>query len=174
MNKSRFLLKQFVFHFLRFRIGEFEQFQRLIWLCVQIIFMSRLFCCAHWRSDDIQESGFTYVLPKNLLKRFITIADLRTQVVIFASPISYFIYQGAIKSAVSQYSPWQCFLLKTFYSSQGGGWESFFLKRTSPGIVLVCSYSQLKQDALFAAISRSSSQWQIRLIIPCWDTHVKQ
>ncbi|KAI9188902.1 pre-mRNA-splicing factor 8 [Blastocladiella emersonii ATCC 22665] len=31
-------------------------------------------------SDDIKESGFTYVLPKNLLKRFITIADLRVQI----------------------------------------------------------------------------------------------
>lgn len=31
-------------------------------------------------SDDIRESGFTYVLPKNLLKKFICIADLRTQI----------------------------------------------------------------------------------------------
>ncbi|KAJ9070725.1 pre-mRNA-splicing factor 8 [Entomophthora muscae] len=32
------------------------------------------------QSDDLKESGFTYVLPKNMLKRFITIADLRTQI----------------------------------------------------------------------------------------------
>ena len=32
-------------------------------------------------SDDIQEEGhFTYIMPKNVLKRFITIADLRVQV----------------------------------------------------------------------------------------------
>ena len=31
-------------------------------------------------SDDIQEEGYTYVMPKNILKRFITIADLRVQV----------------------------------------------------------------------------------------------
>ncbi|KAG2447155.1 hypothetical protein HYH02_007901 [Chlamydomonas schloesseri] len=31
-------------------------------------------------SDDIRESGYTYVLPKNLLKKFICIADLRTQI----------------------------------------------------------------------------------------------
>jgi pre-mRNA-processing factor 8 len=31
-------------------------------------------------SDEISESGFTYVMPKNLLKKFICIADLRTQV----------------------------------------------------------------------------------------------
>ena len=31
-------------------------------------------------SDDIRETGFTYVLPKNVLKKFICIADLRTQV----------------------------------------------------------------------------------------------
>ncbi|KAK9811013.1 hypothetical protein WJX73_006437 [Symbiochloris irregularis] len=31
-------------------------------------------------SDDIRESGFTYVLPKNILKKFICISDLRTQV----------------------------------------------------------------------------------------------
>ncbi|KAG0100716.1 Pre-mRNA-processing-splicing factor 8 [Podila epicladia] len=31
-------------------------------------------------TDDIKEAGFTYVLPKNVLKRFITISDLRTQI----------------------------------------------------------------------------------------------
>jgi pre-mRNA-processing factor 8 len=31
-------------------------------------------------SDDIRETGYTYILPKNILKRFITIADLRTQI----------------------------------------------------------------------------------------------
>lgn len=31
-------------------------------------------------SDDIKESGFTYILPKNLLKKFITVSDLRTQI----------------------------------------------------------------------------------------------
>jgi pre-mRNA-processing factor 8 len=31
-------------------------------------------------SDDLQESGFTYVLPKNILKRFICISDIRIQI----------------------------------------------------------------------------------------------
>lgn len=31
-------------------------------------------------SDDIKDSGYTYILPKNVLKKFITIADLRTQI----------------------------------------------------------------------------------------------
>jgi len=31
-------------------------------------------------SDDIKETGYTYVLPKNVLKKFICIADLRTQI----------------------------------------------------------------------------------------------
>mmetsp|Transcript_28524 Transcript_28524/g.46221 ORF Transcript_28524/g.46221 Transcript_28524/m.46221 type:complete len:2342 (+) Transcript_28524:3-7028(+) len=31
-------------------------------------------------SDDIRETGYTYVLPKNILKKFICIADLRTQI----------------------------------------------------------------------------------------------
>lgn len=31
-------------------------------------------------SEDIQEEGYTYIMPKNILKRFITIADLRVQV----------------------------------------------------------------------------------------------
>jgi pre-mRNA-processing factor 8 len=31
-------------------------------------------------TDDIKEGGYTYVLPKNILKRFITVSDLRTQV----------------------------------------------------------------------------------------------
>ncbi|WIA33570.1 hypothetical protein OEZ86_006694 [Tetradesmus obliquus] len=31
-------------------------------------------------SDEVAEAGFTYVMPKNLLKKFICIADLRTQI----------------------------------------------------------------------------------------------
>jgi len=31
-------------------------------------------------SEDLSETGFTYVFPKNILSKFITIADLRTQV----------------------------------------------------------------------------------------------
>lgn len=31
-------------------------------------------------SEDCIESGYTYVLPKNVLKKFVCIADLRTQV----------------------------------------------------------------------------------------------
>jgi len=31
-------------------------------------------------SEDIKESGYAYVIPKNILKKFITIADLRTQI----------------------------------------------------------------------------------------------
>ena len=31
-------------------------------------------------SEDISETGFTYVLPKNILSKFITISDLRTQI----------------------------------------------------------------------------------------------
>lgn len=34
-------------------------------------------CCT---ADDIRDSGYTYVMPKNLLKKFITVADLRTQI----------------------------------------------------------------------------------------------
>lgn len=33
-------------------------------------------------SDDVKDSGYTYILPKNVLKKFITISDLRTQVTI--------------------------------------------------------------------------------------------
>ncbi|VEL40077.1 unnamed protein product [Protopolystoma xenopodis] len=31
-------------------------------------------------SDEVKESGYTYILPKNILKKFITISDLRAQV----------------------------------------------------------------------------------------------
>ena len=31
-------------------------------------------------SDDIKESGYTYILPKNVLKKFIIISDLRAQI----------------------------------------------------------------------------------------------
>ena len=34
-------------------------------------------------SDDIKENGYTYILPKNVLKKFITISDLRAQVRLF-------------------------------------------------------------------------------------------
>merc|ERR1712188_100605 len=30
--------------------------------------------------DDVKETGYTYILPKNLLKKFICIADLRTEI----------------------------------------------------------------------------------------------
>eukprot|EP01111_Echinosteliopsis_oligospora_P011820 TRINITY_DN3982_c0_g1_i2.p1 TRINITY_DN3982_c0_g1~~TRINITY_DN3982_c0_g1_i2.p1 ORF type:complete len:1423 (+),score=334.26 TRINITY_DN3982_c0_g1_i2:290-4270(+) len=39
-------------------------------------------------SDDIKETGFTYIFPKNILKRFITIADLRTQICGFLYGVS--------------------------------------------------------------------------------------
>eukprot|EP00793_Prasinoderma_coloniale_P002374 PRCOL_00001855-RA len=39
-------------------------------------------------SDDIKETGFTYVLPKNVLRRFVTSADLRTQVAGFMYGVS--------------------------------------------------------------------------------------
>ena len=32
-------------------------------------------------SDDIKETGYTYILPKNVLKKFIVISDLRAQVI---------------------------------------------------------------------------------------------
>lgn len=31
-------------------------------------------------SDEIKDTGFTYILPKNVLKKFVTVADLRTQI----------------------------------------------------------------------------------------------
>jgi len=31
-------------------------------------------------SDDLKETGYTYIMPKNVLKKFITVADLRTQI----------------------------------------------------------------------------------------------
>lgn len=31
-------------------------------------------------SDDIKETGYTYILPRNILKKLITISDLRTQI----------------------------------------------------------------------------------------------
>ena len=39
-------------------------------------------------SESIRESGFTYVLPKNVLKKFICIADLRTQIAGFMYGVS--------------------------------------------------------------------------------------
>jgi len=39
-------------------------------------------------SDDVDETGFTYVLPKNVLKKFICISDLRTQIAGFMYGIS--------------------------------------------------------------------------------------
>jgi len=39
-------------------------------------------------SDDIKETGFTYVLPKNVLKKFICVSDLRTQIAGFLYGVS--------------------------------------------------------------------------------------
>ncbi|CEI92409.1 Putative U5 snRNP complex subunit Spp42 [Rhizopus microsporus] len=39
-------------------------------------------------SDDIKENTYTYVMPKNILKRFITISDLRTQIAGFMYGVS--------------------------------------------------------------------------------------
>lgn len=39
-------------------------------------------------SEDIKESGYTYVLPKNILKRFICVADLRTQIAAYLYGVS--------------------------------------------------------------------------------------
>jgi len=39
-------------------------------------------------SDDLKEIGYTYVLPKNILKRFIAISDLRTQIAGFLYGVS--------------------------------------------------------------------------------------
>lgn len=39
-------------------------------------------------TEDIKESGFTYVFPKNILKRFICISDLRTEVAGFLYGVS--------------------------------------------------------------------------------------
>jgi len=39
-------------------------------------------------SDDIKESGYTYIMPKNILKKFICIADLRTQIAGFLYGVS--------------------------------------------------------------------------------------
>lgn len=31
-------------------------------------------------NDDIKDTGMTYILPKNLLKKFVCISDLKTQI----------------------------------------------------------------------------------------------
>ena len=39
-------------------------------------------------SEDCSEQGYTYILPKNVLKKFITIADLRTQICCYLYGVS--------------------------------------------------------------------------------------
>nr|2P87_A Chain A, Pre-mRNA-splicing factor Prp8 [Caenorhabditis elegans] len=39
-------------------------------------------------SDDVKDTGYTYILPKNILKKFITISDLRTQIAGFMYGVS--------------------------------------------------------------------------------------
>jgi pre-mRNA-processing factor 8 len=31
-------------------------------------------------SDDVKDTGYTYIMPKNLLKKFVSIADLKVQI----------------------------------------------------------------------------------------------
>ena len=47
-------------------------------------------------SDDIKETGYTYILPKNILKKFIVISDLRAQVAVF----SHYCFYGWLGSRV--------------------------------------------------------------------------
>ncbi len=39
-------------------------------------------------TDDIKDTGLTYVIPKNVLRRFVTVADLRTQILGFMYGVS--------------------------------------------------------------------------------------
>ena len=39
-------------------------------------------------ADDVNETGYTYIFPKNLLRRFICIADLRTQIAAYMYGVS--------------------------------------------------------------------------------------
>ncbi|KAL3087990.1 hypothetical protein niasHT_026411 [Heterodera trifolii] len=39
-------------------------------------------------SDDVKDTGYTYILPKNILKKFIIISDLRTQIAGFIYGVS--------------------------------------------------------------------------------------
>src|SRR3954469_12119867 len=39
-------------------------------------------------AEDVKETGYTYILPKNILKRFIQIADLRTQIASYMYGVS--------------------------------------------------------------------------------------
>ena len=50
---------------------------RLLGLALFILFLSYLFTLV---AHDLKETGYTYIMPKNILKKFIYIADLRTQI----------------------------------------------------------------------------------------------
>lgn len=57
-------------------------------------------------SDDIRETGYTYVLPKNLLKKFICIADLRTQIAGYMYGVSPPDNSQVSITKVKALSPW--------------------------------------------------------------------
>ena len=42
----------------------------------------------HVNDDDVRDTALTYVMPKNLLKKFITISDLRTQIAAYMYGVS--------------------------------------------------------------------------------------
>lgn len=46
-------------------------------------------------SDDIKESGFTYIMPKNLLKKFVCISDLKI-------PIFGYLYGVTIEGSIRE------------------------------------------------------------------------
>ena len=58
---------------------------RLLGLALFILFLSYLFTLV---AHDLQETGYTYIMPKNILKKFICIADLRTQIAGYLHRIS--------------------------------------------------------------------------------------
>ena len=46
-------------------------------------------------TDDIKESGFTYIIPKNLLKKFVCISDLKI-------PIFGFVYGTTVEGTIRE------------------------------------------------------------------------
>ena len=93
-----------------------------------IIFLGLIRCvCGYDRvfashsSDDVNEVALTYVLPKNVLKKFICISDLRTQIAGYVCALNSFVCRWHIFTIVVFY----CVLLpsdvRRFATRQSSG-----------------------------------------------------
>lgn len=113
-------------------------------------------------SDDVKDNGYTYVMPKNLLKKFVCIADLKTQ-------IFGYMYGSTVEGLVREI---KCIVIvpqvgnRDIITIPSQTPESEFLKGLEPvGWIHTCpedkNFLTLPDAAMHAKFINNNSNWQI-------------